>query len=151
MGDKDAESSGAGPYAPPKQEQTRDGPRLLNPSELSFDTVCQLFEKVSKVGKTRMKNQPRERMKRLKRFIDINIVRESRDAYSVYRLTLPHVREMMGHSCCAIFVPDRELLGSDLCHSLPVAWHAPHVPLARFHRSLPTNALPPSLARLYYT
>ena len=58
---------------------------MLKPSELSFDTLVKFFEflKNSKDYKTRQKI--------LETFYEKNIVRESNDAFSVFRLILPHL------------------------------------------------------------
>ena len=66
-------------------EAAADDARRLSPSELSFDTVCRLFDTLRKTRKYQ------QRAAFLKNFIGHNIEKSSHDAFSVFRLVLPKV------------------------------------------------------------
>lgn len=63
----------------------------LNPSELSFDTLCKLMDMLRATRNHALKK------KRLERFMEVNIRKESRDAFSVFRLLLPGLDNTRGN------------------------------------------------------
>jgi hypothetical protein len=72
------------PAEPTQQQQPRQ--HLLRPSEISFDTLCRFF-----VGMRRVKGPLFKRLAYIKRFIEVNIDKSSKEAFQVFRLVLPKV------------------------------------------------------------
>ncbi|PSC67603.1 DNA ligase 4 isoform A [Micractinium conductrix] len=72
-------------------EAAADDARRLSPSELSFDTVCRLFDTLRKTRKYQ------QRAAFLKNFIGHNIEKSSHDAFSVFRLVLPKFDNLRGN------------------------------------------------------
>ncbi|KDD74401.1 hypothetical protein H632_c1341p0, partial [Helicosporidium sp. ATCC 50920] len=68
----------------------------LRPSELSFDTLCNLFEYLTKPEKAKRKSFA-VRRQIWERFLETCVWRESRDAYSLFRLVLPALDEERGN------------------------------------------------------
>lgn len=66
------------------------GPVL--PPDLSFDTVCSLFEVLTSQNGGKPRKGAAVRRKIIDKFIDTCIVRSSGQAYAVFRLVLPAVR-----------------------------------------------------------
>lgn len=80
----------------PKQGQPMTTPapgaqQLLKPSELSFDTLCNLFEFLTGKEHGRARSWTARR-KILDRFLETCVWRGSKDAYALFRLVLPSVR-----------------------------------------------------------
>lgn len=75
----------------------KSGPEegLVQPSDLSFDTVCSLFEILTNKNNPKVRSWAARR-KIVDRFISTCIVRESGDAFAVFRLVLPNVNNEEG-------------------------------------------------------
>ncbi len=56
----------------------------MKPSELSFKTLCDFFEAVSKAA-------PKNKAVLLRRLLDKNLERDSDDLFEAFRLILPYV------------------------------------------------------------
>ena len=87
-----------------RQEQQQQQRRLCKPTELSFQTIVDLmsalrrlanYENTPAQGGRRKKNLNKADVKKkyFKKFIDDNIVRESGEAFQVFRFFMPYVSE----------------------------------------------------------
>ena len=81
-------ASGGGP-PPPRG--------AVQPSDLSFETLCKLFAslKSGTVKKKRRGGLRAQRVEYLKLFIRKCVLRDSNDAFSIFRLFLPKVRVIL--------------------------------------------------------
>ena len=62
---------------------------MIPPGELSFDTLCGFFETLSSKGKYLKGRSYNEKRRLIEALINRCILKDSRDAFAVFRLVLP--------------------------------------------------------------
>lgn len=91
-------------------------PEAVQPSDLSFDTLCSLFDILTNSANSKTKSAANRR-KIIDKFIDTCVARAGGQAFCLFRLCIPAVSRLVGtwDAHLSLYIPlDRILKGHEI-------------------------------------